>query len=139
MNTSALPATSTLIKADIVVADDNRDSADTLAECLRARGHAVRTAYSGHEAIQECEQCLPRFLILDLGMPHPDGYEVALEVRRRWRGAKMPVLVALTGWCQETDRRRASFHGFDHFFAKPVGIDDLCEDLGLLALVRVDK
>jgi CheY-like chemotaxis protein len=101
----------------VVVADDNRDAADTLQRILSLFGHEVRVAYDGVAAIRLAEEFRPRVAVLDIGMPGTNGYEVARTLRER----RSPIkLVALTGWGQESDRRRAMEAGFDYHLTKPV-------------------
>ncbi|HEX7053605.1 MAG TPA: PAS domain-containing protein [Burkholderiales bacterium] len=102
----------------IVVADDNRDAADSLARLLELHGHEVRVAYDGASALELARACRPAVAILDIGMPQVDGYEAA----RRLRAAhgRAIVLVAATGWGQEADRSRAAQAGFDHHLTKPL-------------------
>ncbi len=102
----------------VLVADDNRDAADSLQRILALYGHEVRVAYDGGAAVRLGEEFRPRVAILDIGMPGTNGYEVARALRHR-SGAQL-TLVALTGWGQEADRRRASEAGFDHHLTKPV-------------------
>jgi two-component system CheB/CheR fusion protein len=110
---SALPPTR------VLVVDDNRDAADSLAEWLRMAGHDVRVAYNGPTALVQAEDLRPALVLLDIGMPGLDGYEVARRLRRMPGGQAMR-LVALTGWGQEEDRRRSREAGFDHHLIKPV-------------------
>jgi PAS domain S-box-containing protein len=101
----------------VVVADDNRDAADSLQRILTLFGHEVRVAYDGVAAIRLAEEFRPRVAVLDIGMPGTNGYEVARTLRER----RSPItLVALTGWGQESDRRRAIEAGFDYHLTKPV-------------------
>jgi len=102
----------------VLVADDNRDAADSLQRLLALSGHEVRVAYDGTSALDVGAEFRPRVAILDIGMPGTDGYEVARALRRR-QGEEV-TLVALTGWGQDADRRRASDAGFDHHLTKPV-------------------
>jgi PAS domain S-box-containing protein len=106
-------------RARILVADDNRDAADTLSMILELDGHEVRTAYDGMEALQVAEQFAPQIALLDIGMPNLDGYQTARRIRERPWGSAM-LLVALTGWGQEQDRRRAAEAGFNCHLVKPV-------------------
>jgi len=101
----------------VLVADDNRDAADSLARILAAYGHDVRVAYDGQAAIEECRRFTPQVAVLDVGMPGADGYEVARALRSG--DASSPKLIALTGWGQEQDRSRALVAGFDHHLTKP--------------------
>jgi CheY-like chemotaxis protein len=115
----------------ILVADDNRDAADSLQRILEVYGHDVRVAYDGAAALQLGESFEPRVAVLDIGMPGRNGYDVARAMRgRRGRGL---TLVALTGWGQDADRRRALEAGFDYHLTKPVDPDALNELLAELA------
>ena len=102
----------------VLVADDNRDAADSLQRLLALFGHEVRVAYDGASAVSVGSEFRPRVAILDIGMPGTNGYDVARALRRR-HGQDV-TLVALTGWGQDADRRRASDAGFDHHLTKPV-------------------
>ena len=101
----------------ILVADDNRDAADTLCRILALYGYEVRSAYDGAAALEVCESFQPDVAVLDIGMPVRTGYEVARELRAR-RGADLR-LIALTGWGTEGDVQRARDAGFDHHLTKP--------------------
>jgi CheY-like chemotaxis protein len=118
---AAAPRTAALPPAHlgILVADDNRDSADTMASMLEAVGYEVVVAYDGAQAISLAEEHQPFAALLDIGMPRRNGYEVCRHLRRQAWGADMR-LIALTGWGQEADRRRATEAGFDHHMVKPV-------------------
>jgi signal transduction histidine kinase len=108
----------------ILVVDDNRDSAMSLSLLLELDGHDVRRAYDGLEALEIAEDFRPEVTLLDIGMPRLDGYGAARELRRRdW--AKGSLLVALTGWGQQEDKRMAREAGFDHHMVKPVDPDAL--------------
>jgi DNA-binding response OmpR family regulator len=98
--------------------DDNHDSADALAMLLRLSGHEVVTAYDGSEALTTAAQRQPDVILLDIGLPGLNGYDVAQRIRRQ-RGNDV-VLVALTGWGQEEDRRLSAQAGFDAHLVKPV-------------------
>jgi PAS domain S-box-containing protein len=102
----------------VLVADDNRDSADTLQRVLVHYGHEVRVAYDGQSALRIGAEFRPRVAVLDIAMPGGDGYEVARAIRRQQ--GKDVTLVALTGWGQDADRKRASEAGFDYHLVKPV-------------------
>jgi CheY-like chemotaxis protein len=110
----------------VLAVDDSRDAADSLAMLLRLSGQDVRTAYSGPEAIATAQQFRPRLVLLDLGMPGMDGYEVARNLRRQ-PGLEETVLVALTGWGQPEDRQRSVEAGFRHHLVKPVEPDALAK------------
>jgi PAS domain S-box-containing protein len=103
----------------ILVADDNQDAADSLAMLLELGGHEVRVAHDGRAALSVAQAFRPDIALLDIGMPHLNGYEVAQALRREPWGANMG-LIALTGWGQETDRQRAIAAGFDRHLTKPV-------------------
>ncbi|HUJ00725.1 MAG TPA: ATP-binding protein [Usitatibacter sp.] len=103
----------------ILLADDNVDFARSLAEVLERHGHEVRVAYDGEAALREVESFRPDFAFLDIGMPKVHGYELARRLRERPETAGC-VLVAVTGWGQEDDRRRAREAGFARHLVKPV-------------------
>jgi CheY-like chemotaxis protein len=103
----------------IVVVDDLADAADSLAAMLRMMGHDTRVAYDGVEAVQTVAAFKPDVVFLDIGMPKMNGYDAARGIRSQPDG-KHVTLVALTGWGQEQDRRRAADAGFDHHLTKPV-------------------
>jgi signal transduction histidine kinase/ActR/RegA family two-component response regulator len=110
----------------ILVADDNRDAAESLAMLLEMAGHEVRVAHHGQAALSLAQSFRPDTALLDIGMPDISGYEVAQSLRREPWGAKL-LLVALTGWGQDGDKRRAVEAGFDHHLIKPVDPDLLAE------------
>jgi CheY-like chemotaxis protein len=116
---SSTPNTPVAGPRRILVADDNRDAAESMGLLLEYAGHQVWRAFSGTEALAVALREKPEFLILDIGMPGLNGYEVAERVRGEPWG-KRATLVALTGWGQERDRRRAWAAGFDHHLTKPV-------------------
>jgi CheY-like chemotaxis protein len=99
--------------------DDNRDSADSLALWLELAGHDMRTAYSGQEALDVAEAFQPAVILLDIGMPGMNGYDVARRLREQ-PATLTAVLVAMTGWGQDEDRRRSQEAGFDQHLVKPV-------------------
>jgi CheY-like chemotaxis protein len=103
----------------IVIADDNRDSADSMAMLLGAFGHEVHVAYDGSQAVAKAKETKPDIVLLDIGMPGMDGYECARAIRACDWAAKT-LLVALTGWGQEDDKRRSREAGFDRHLTKPV-------------------
>lgn len=103
----------------ILVTDDNVDAALTLASLLGMWGHEVRAAHDGAEAIAAAASFRPDFIFLDIGMPHMDGYEACRRIRALGQ-VPAPVIVALTGWGQADDKRKAQEAGFDHHFTKPV-------------------
>jgi DNA-binding response OmpR family regulator len=108
----------------ILIADDNRDAAESLAMLLEMAGHEVRVAHHGQGAISLAQVFRPDTALLDIGMPDMSGYEVAQALRgEAW--AEKVRLIALTGWGQDSDRRRAIEAGFDHHLIKPVDPEKL--------------
>lgn len=105
----------------ILVADDNRDAAETLAEFLRMEGHEVQVAYDGLEALAGIKRFAPEIALLDIGMPGLSGNEVAQRARTTEAG-RNATLVAVTGWGQEKDRALALASGFGHHMTKPVDL-----------------
>jgi CheY-like chemotaxis protein len=116
----------------VLVADDNRDAADTLAALLSALGNEVTVAYDGVEAVEAARAFRPQVIMLDIGMPRLDGYRAAREIRKH-PDAQGIKLVALTGWGQDDDRRRAREAGFDAHLVKPAELDALCRVLADVA------
>jgi CheY-like chemotaxis protein len=114
----------------VLVADDNRDAADSLCRILSLFGYEVRAAYDGGTALAVCESFRPHAAVLDIGMPGQSGYDVARRLRER-RGADLR-LVALSGWGSEADVKRARDAGFDQHFTKPVDPARLGEMLARL-------
>ena len=110
----------------VLVVDDNKDSAQTLALMLKIMGNEVRTAHDGLEAIEKAQEYLPNVILLDLGMPKLNGYDVCRRIREQPWGAKMDI-IALTGWGQAEDRQRTKEAGFDHHLVKPVDVARLKE------------
>jgi CheY-like chemotaxis protein len=109
---------------NVLVVDDNRDAAETLQMLLDLLGVRARVAHEGPTALTMFETETPDAVLLDIGMPGMDGYEVARKLRARhpeWPG----TLVALSGWGQEADRRKGQQAGFDHHLVKPVELDTL--------------
>src|SRR4030095_15624481 len=107
----------------ILVVDDNRDSAESLALLLKSMGHETRTAFGGMEALEAMESSRPDVVLLDIGMPGLNGYDTCRRIREQpW--AKAMTLIAQTGWGQEEDRRRTREAGFDGHLVKPVDADD---------------
>jgi PAS domain S-box-containing protein len=102
----------------VLIADDNRDAADSLAMLLRLRGHEVHTVHDGHAALAAAAEFAPDAAVIDLGMPGLGGIDVAERIRGEPWGDGI-LLVALTGWGQQDDRRRTADAGFDHHLVKP--------------------
>jgi CheY-like chemotaxis protein len=103
----------------LLVVDDNRDSVESLSTLLRLMGNDVEQAYDGVEAVDVVHSFRPHVVLLDVGLPRRDGYEAARLIRREPWGRDV-VLIALTGWGQEQDRKRSREAGFDHHLVKPV-------------------
>jgi signal transduction histidine kinase len=116
----------------VLIVDDNVDAADSLATLLEMSGHQVHAAYSGLTALDLAESLRPDVVFLDIGLPGLDGYEVARRIRKNPECAGM-VLVALTGYGQDEDRRKSQEAGFDQHLVKPVAPRDVVK---LLARLR---
>jgi DNA-binding response OmpR family regulator len=115
----------------ILVVDDNHDSALSLAMMLSIMGHETRTAHDGETAVSTAESFLPDVVLLDIGLPLLNGYEVAQRIREQAWGASM-FLIAVTGWGQEEDRQRSSEVGLNVHMVKPVepsALEKLLADL----------
>jgi len=106
----------------ILVVDDNHDNADSLSIMLDTLGNEVHTAYDGAGAIEKAESVKPDIMLLDIGMPSVNGYDVANYVRRQPWG-KSTTLIALTGWGQEKNRLESQTAGFNYHLVKPVHLD----------------
>ena len=118
----------------ILVVDDNNDAATSLAAFLELSGHDVRVAHDGRSALETARTFRPSLILLDIGMPEMNGYEVARELRKMPAGQNT-VLAAVTGWGQLQDRRRSAEAGFDHHLVKPLDLKAL---EGLLADLKRD-
>jgi CheY-like chemotaxis protein len=103
----------------ILVVDDNRDAAESLAVLLKLTGNQTHIAYDGLEAVEAAATLRPDIVLLDIGLPKLNGYEAARKIREQSWGQGM-VLVALTGWDQDEDRQKAKDSGFDGHLVKPV-------------------
>jgi CheY-like chemotaxis protein len=115
----------------ILVVDDNADSADSLGQLLTLLGHEVRTAYDGETGVAVATAFRPDVVLMDIGMPRLNGYDAARRIREEPWGGRV-VLVALTGWGQDEDRRRSQEAGFDRHLVKPVepeAVEALLADL----------
>jgi CheY-like chemotaxis protein len=110
----------------ILVVDDNVDGARSLTLLLQMRGHEVQVAHDGLAGLEAARRDRPDVVILDIGLPKMDGYQVAREVRRL-PGLARVLLLAVTGYGQEEDRERARRAGFDYHLVKPVDPDVLCQ------------
>ncbi|MDB5340247.1 MAG: hypothetical protein JWN70_5866, partial [Planctomycetaceae bacterium] len=116
----------------VLVVDDNTDAAHMLSLVVKMLGNEVRIACNGLQAVQFAEEFAPDVVLMDIGMPQMDGYEAAQHIRQQPWGTQM-VLVALTGWGQEEDKRQAKAAGFDHHLVKPADPSELQQ---LLARIR---
>jgi len=119
------------VRRRILVADDNADALETLATVLELSGHEVFSAPNGSLALESAERHLPEVALLDIGMPLLDGYEVARRIRAQAWGKRI-TLVALTGWGQDSDRRRSQEAGFDSHLVKPLDLEKLTQLLARL-------
>ncbi|HEU5137541.1 MAG TPA: PAS domain S-box protein [Steroidobacteraceae bacterium] len=113
-------------KRRVLIADDNRDAAESLAMLLEMHGHTITVVSDGRQALAAIESSPPEVALLDIGMPHIDGYEVARRVRGDTRTREV-LLIAVTGWGQEQDKARAMAAGFDLHFTKPIEPQQLIE------------
>lgn len=119
----------------ILVVDDLRDSADSLALLLGMMGHEVRTAYDGDEALDAAQSFLPDVVLLDIGMPRMDGIEACQRLRSEPWGRDI-VIIAQTGWGQEDHLRRTQAAGFDLHLTKPFDPELLLQALRDLMATR---
>ena len=116
----------------ILVVDDNEDGANSLGQMLEMMGNEVRVAHDGLAAIEAAEESRPQVILLDIGMPKLDGYDACRRIREQPWG-KDTLVVALTGWGQDEDRRRTSEAGFDYHLVKPVESGQLVKVLAEVA------
>jgi CheY-like chemotaxis protein/two-component sensor histidine kinase len=117
----------------ILIVDDNRDAAGMLAMLLQFSGHETHMAHDGVEAVEAATKLQPDVILLDIGLPRLNGYEVARKIREQHGQPSRPLLVALTGWGQDEDRRRSEEAGFDAHLVKPVdeaALGKLLDDVG---------
>lgn len=110
--------------ARILVVDDNVDLARGLARLLAIHGHEVQIAHDGPTGLDQAKKSKPEIVLLDIGLPGMDGYQVAAHLRRE-EAVKHATLIAISGYGQEEDRRLAKEAGFDHHLVKPIVSDDL--------------
>lgn len=108
----------------VLIVDDLVDAAEALARLLRFDAHEVRTAYRGTDALAAASDLAPDVVLLDLGLPGLDGYEVARHVREQ-TGCRGTIIIAITGRTQSRDRERAVAAGIDDYLLKPVRIEEL--------------
>ncbi|MGQ0834549.1 MAG: response regulator [Gammaproteobacteria bacterium] len=110
------------VKRRVLVVDDNRDTADSLALMLEALGHEARTAYDGARAITLADEFRPDVILMDIGMPRFNGFQAAQRIRAQpW--ADRVVLIAITGWDRDEDRLCSKEAGFDAHLTKPVDLE----------------
>lgn len=107
----------------VLIADDNEDAADMLAMILDSRGHEVRVAHDGLEAVSSAVAFQPDVALLDIGMPELDGYQVAEQIRRL--AGTSVMLVAVTGWSEPGVAPSQVYPGFDHHLVKPIDLERL--------------
>ena len=118
-------------KRRILVVDDNPDSAESLATLLQISGNETHIAHDGLQALEAAERFRPEVVLLDIGLPQLNGYDAARRIREQPWGKTM-MLIALTGWGQEEDRRQSKDAGFDAHLVKPVDYGALMELLATL-------
>jgi CheY-like chemotaxis protein len=116
----------------ILVVDDNLDAAEALAMLLKETGHDVRTAHDGPAALDAALDLRPNVVLLDIGLPGMDGYEVSRKMRQQPELENV-VLVAVTGYGQEADRERSQAAGFDHHLVKPADIKNVQKILAIVS------
>jgi CheY-like chemotaxis protein len=122
----------------ILIVDDNHDGAESLAMMLELDGHQTHTAHDGLQALEAVERLRPDVVLLDIGLPKINGFEVCRRIRSEPWG-KALTLVALTGWGQEEDRRRSKEAGFDEHLVKPVDVKSLVRVLASLPSASADE
>ena len=125
------PSAEAAVSKRVLIADDNLDAAESLQLWLQLAGHDVQIAGNGVTALKAAEEFKPDVALLDLGMPGLSGFDVARRIRESPWGSGM-VLVALTGWGHDEDRRRSAEAGFDHHLTKPIApeaIESLIDSL----------
>ena len=114
----------------IMIVDDNRDAADLVAEFLVMCGHEAVPVYGGAEALRTADRFAPDVVLLDLGMPDVNGFQVASTLRQTLRFQQVKM-IALTAWSDDVTRMQTKAVGFDHHLVKPADLDDI---LGLLSV-----
>jgi CheY-like chemotaxis protein len=120
-NDQSAPATG---RCKVLVVDDNRDAAQSLAQVLGLMGHQAKVAFDGLAAVEMVKSFQPHIVLLDIGLPKLNGYEACGRIRML-NLEEQPILVAITGWSQPKDRQRSKEAGFDHYFTKPVDAGQL--------------
>ena len=119
----------------VLVVDDNVDGAETMAQFLRILGYETRTEHDGLAAVSAAASFRPDVVVLDIGLPHLNGHEVARRIRQSPGGSGM-LLVAVSGWGQAEDRQKSKEAGFDRHFVKPVELETLMEVMALVPEAR---
>jgi PAS domain S-box-containing protein len=129
------PAASVPRRMRVLVVDDNRDAADSMRMLLEASGQDARSVYDGVSALELAATFRPEVVLLDIGMPSMDGYQVVRELHARSLSPR-PAIAALTGWGQDSDKKKTREAGFDRHFTKPVAPEELMAFLGEAAARR---
>jgi len=124
------------VRRRVLIVDDNQDGAESLAILLQLGGHETHTAHDGQQAIEDAERLRPDIVLLDIGLPRLNGYEVCRRIREQPWGKELSM-VAVTGWGQQEDRRRSQEAGFDTHIVKPVEPEALMDLLASLPPTRV--
>lgn len=119
------------LKSRVLVVDDNKDAALTVGMLLKQLGHTIRTAHDGELAVQAASEFHPHVILLDIGLPRLNGYEACRRIRQLPHGKSM-LMVAVTGWGQEDDKRKSQEAGFDHHMVKPLDPNVLTDLLASL-------
>ena len=114
----------------ILIVDDNEDSGKTLGWTVEMLGHVAQVANGGDQAIKMATSNPPDIILLDIGMPVMNGYEVCIRLKQQ-SSLDKTLFVAQTGWGQEEDRRKSESAGFDYHLVKPVQMDDLLKVIKL--------
>ena len=123
------------VRRRVLIVDDNQDGAESLAILLQLGGHETHTAHDGQQAIEDAERLRPDIVLLDIGLPRLNGYEVCRRIREQPWGKELSM-VAVTGWGQQEDRRRSQEAGFDTHIVKPVEPEALMDLLASLPQTR---
>jgi DNA-binding response OmpR family regulator len=121
----------------ILIVDDNRDAADSVGLMLQSTGNEICVAYDGEDAVRAADRFRPQVVLLDIGLPKLNGYEACRRIRKQPWGRNM-VVIAVTGWGQDDDKRKAEDAGFDRHMVKPVDPHNLIKLLGSLPSRQAD-
>jgi PAS domain S-box-containing protein len=121
----------------ILIVDDNRDAADSVGLMLQSTGNEICVAYDGEDAVRAADRFRPQVVLLDIGLPKLNGYEACRRIRQQPWGRNM-VFIAVTGWGQDDDKRKAEDAGFDRHMVKPVDPHNLIKLLGSLPSRQAD-